>query len=275
MNTWMRWVDFRALRDLLLLVESRVGGLRAGELQKLATIEGVLLRRDGQPYKASTHYHHRRTLERLGLLVKRGRLLTLNSDLDSVRTLTSRKALGGPLQPCERDAFATSLLRNKDCHEVFFSAFLPSQVPVCDVRGFVETAAPVEMNVMNSGHVPTERRSGVSASVATDSPGVSLRPIGADNWRVLGGVNAVQAVHFGLKSWCANQLGFMDVAHSASGTYTLYPTHIVAPVSNQELGARMFDALSLKAIGRRCGSRTVRYRQALPKGCRWNKQSRY
>ena len=45
MNLWMRWLDFRALRDLLLLVGGHPHGIRASELEKLATDERVLLRR--------------------------------------------------------------------------------------------------------------------------------------------------------------------------------------------------------------------------------------
>ena len=239
----MRWVDFRALRDLLSLIGAYPNGLRANELERLATSKGVLLRRDGQPYARSIHYHHRRTLERLGLLVKDGRSYTLNTSLAEAGLLTAGTQFGEPLQPHEKEGFANAVLRNQDCHDVFFNMFLSSPEPVHDVRKFVAEAAPAEMVVETGRWVSSEAHPGTSRPRRSPPKQVSMRPVGATEWRVLKGANAVQAVHFGLRTWCADQLGFMDVARSANGTYTLYPTHIVPRLSEQELGAMMLDAI--------------------------------
>jgi len=59
----------------------------------------------------------------------------------------------------------------------------------------------------------------------------------------LEGANAVQAVHFGLRAWCVDQLGFLDATCAADGTYTLYPKHIVPQVTDQELAAEMLEAI--------------------------------
>ena len=75
MNFWMRWVNFRSLRDILVLVKANPARLRAMDLARLATDEGILLAKDGQPLGRTTHYHHRKTLERLGLLLKARRSL--------------------------------------------------------------------------------------------------------------------------------------------------------------------------------------------------------
>ena len=243
MNLWMRWVDFRALRDLLLLVRSHMGGLSATELERLSTSEGVLLRRDGRPYAKSMHYHHRRTLERLGLLVKHDRLYTLNSGVAELRTLISKGSIGEPLQAHEKEAFAIAMLRNEDCQEVFFSTFLSSWEPAHDVREFTERAAPVEVVVESTGRASSGDPSEISRHAPVLSQQVSMRAIGAAEWRLLPGANAVQAIHFGLRSWCVDQLGLMDAAHSASGAYTLYPTHVVPRLSDQELSAMMLDAI--------------------------------
>lgn len=239
----MRWVDFRALRDLLSLVGAHPNGLRANELERLATSRGALLRRDGQPYARSIHYHHRRTLERLGLLVRRGRFYTLDTSLAEVGVLTAGTQFGEPLQAHEKEGFANAVLRNQDCHDVFFSTFLSSPEPVRDVRRFVAEAAPAEMVVKTGSWAPDEVHSGTSRPRRSTPKQVSMRPVGTTGWRVLKGANAVQAVHFGLRTWCADQLGFMDVARSANGTYTIYPTHIVPRLSEQELGALMLDAI--------------------------------
>ena len=239
----MRWVDFRALRDLLSLVGAHANGLRANELERLATSKGVLLRRDGQPYARSIHYHHRRTLERLGLLVRHGRFYALNTSLAEVGALTAGAQLGEPLQAHEKEGFANAVLRNQDCHDAFFSTFVSSQEPVRDVRRFVADAAPAEMVVESGGRASGGTHSEPPHPMRALPKQVAMRPVGATEWRVLKGANAVQAVHFGLRTWCADQLGFMDVARSADGTYTLYPTHIVPRLSEQELSAMMLDAI--------------------------------
>ena len=99
MSLWMRWLDFRALRDLILLLGAHPHGLRANELEKLATDERILLRRDGRPYARSMHYHHRRTLERLGLLTKRDRRFVVNHRNPEISTLTAQTRIGERLHP--------------------------------------------------------------------------------------------------------------------------------------------------------------------------------
>ena len=233
----MRWVDFRVLRDLLLLVGRHRDGVRANELERLATKERVLLRRDGQPASRTTHYHHRSTLERLGLLQKHGRRFTLGHRHPEICSLAARQTLREQLQPSEKEAFANAVLRDGDCHEAFFGNFLPSRAPVCDVAAFVEQAHPVELVVEASarseaGHSGARQRS------------VAIRPADASSdWSVLDGPNAVQAIHWGLRSWCVGQLGFLDTAYSADGTYTVYPKHIVTRLTDRELAAKMLSAV--------------------------------
>ena len=241
----MRWVDFRALRDLLLLVGLAPGGLRARDIARLATEERILLRRDGQPYARSTHYHHRRTLERLGLLERRGRILTLDKRSPEASVLTARTDFHEPLSALEKEAFGNAVLRNEDCHEVFFRSFVESPGPVPDVATFVRCAAPVEISTRRGSTAvcdehPRDRGYGRRG---TESQHVAIRRAGESEWRVLEGAKAVQAVHFGLRSWCSDQLGFVDVTCAADGTYTLYPKHIVPQLTTQQLAAAMLDAI--------------------------------
>ena len=49
MNFWMRWVNFRSLRDMLVLVKANPASLRAKDLARLTTDERILLGKDGQP----------------------------------------------------------------------------------------------------------------------------------------------------------------------------------------------------------------------------------
>jgi len=242
MNLWMRWLDFRALRDLILLVAAHPGGLRANEIEKLATDERVLLRNDGRPYARSIHYHHRRTLERLGLLVKQERRFTLNHQNPETCALTAHTTMREELQSSEKEAFANAVIRNKDCHEVFFANFLPGREVACDVAAFVERAHPVKIEILHAdGRTP---KNGGSHNASSDaSKRVAISPAWGADRNVLDGAEAVQAIHFGLKSWCVNQLGFLDIACDANGAYTIYPKHIIERRTNRELAAEMFAEL--------------------------------
>ena len=244
MNLWMRWLDFQALRDLLLLVAAHPCGLRANELEKLATDERVLLRRDGQPYARSIHYHHRRTLERLGLLEKQDRRFTLNHQSPEISALTARKMMCEELHASEKEAFANAVIRNKDCHEVFFRNFLPGGETACDVTTFVVRAVPVEIVIQSGLEGAASRHSGQQRHAGPSrSKRVAIRPVGTTHWRGQDGPAAVQAIHFGLRSWCVDQLGFLDIACGADGTYTAYPKHIVRHRTDWELAQDMFAAL--------------------------------
>lgn len=242
MNLWMRWLDFRALRDLLLLVAAHPGGLRANELGKLATDERVLLRLDGRPCAQSTHYHYRRTLERLGLLVKHERRFTLNHQNTETSALTAQRTLLEELQLSEKEAFANAVIRNKDCHEVFFANFLPGREAVFDVAAFVERAHPVKIEILHADRRTTKNGRSLNAS-SDASKRVAISPAGGADRNVLDGAEAVQAIHFGLKSWCVNQLGFLDIVCDANGTYTIYPKHIIERRTDRELAAEMFAEL--------------------------------
>ena len=244
MSLWMRWLDFRALRDLILLLDARPYGLRANELEKLATGERVLLRRDGRPYARSMHYHHRRTLERLGLLAKREGRFVVNHQHPEIGALAAQTKIGERLLPSEKEAFANAVLRDGDCHDVFFGNFLPERAFVCDATTFVQRAHAVEIVVETGAGRKADRVSGQQhrASPAC-SRGVAIRPSEATDWRVLEGADAIQAVHYGLKSWCVDQLGFMDIAYGPSGIYTVYPKHIVPRLTDKELAMEMATAL--------------------------------
>lgn len=240
----MRWVDFRALRDLLVLVSTHPDGLRAGELEQLATDERVLIRRDGRPYAKSTHYHHRRTLERLGLLAKEGRHLVLNLGDPGINALVESARLRQSLTSSEKEAFANAVLRDKDCHDAFFGSFLRTREPALAVTKFVEQANPVDI-VVRSGGGPRGDTGGDRRCSGGDvsSRRVEIRPADCAEWSVLSGADAIQAIHFGLRSWCVDQLGFLDIVYRADGAYTVFPRHIVSQMTDQDLAGAMFGNL--------------------------------
>jgi len=178
-------------------------------------------------------------------MTKEGRHLALNHRNPETSLLTKRVNFREQLQAAEMEAFANTVLRNQDCREVFFDSFLDSPGLARDVATFVEHAHPIEL-IVQSGRPDRDRSHllGVGhSSSSVGSKGVAIRPIGTTEWRLLEGTNAIQAIHFGLRSWCVDQLGFLDVTCAADGTYTVYPKHIVPQLTDQELATEMFDAL--------------------------------
>ncbi len=250
MNLWMRWVNFRALRDILLLVKASSNQLRAKDLVRLASEENILTGRNGQSLGASTHYHHRRTLERLGLLIKQNGLYAINDQLPEAKTLTWRSSPGSTLADQEKEAFANVVLRNEDCRNAFFRHFVQTETVMEEFREFIDRAQPIEMSVFQ-GHTGSHRSSLQATSGSEDSflgqKHVAIRAFNTNEWSVLSGTNAVQAIHFGLRAWSVDQLSFLDGIYRTGGVYCLYPKQIAQPLANDELASRMVDSLNFES----------------------------
>ena len=129
MNFWMRWVNLRALREILVLVKTNPEQLRPGDLAALATEKGIIVGKKGQNLSPSTHYHYRRTLERLEFLKKINGRYVLNEGLTETNELTHDQTLGRVLTDSEKEAFSNVILRNRECHKAFFVHFLNTSGP--------------------------------------------------------------------------------------------------------------------------------------------------
>ena len=246
MNFWMRWVNFRSLRDILLLVKANPAKLRAKDLTRLATDEGILLGKDGQPLGPTTHYHHRRTLERLGLLLKHEGRYRLNDELPETNALTAHIVYGKELDDEEKKAFANVVLRNDDCRTIFFKGMLRSTGYVTEVGEFMAQAQPIELRVVQG----QSRSRGRGRQIANekldggDQEGyVAIRPAESPDWTMLFGTNAIQAIHFGLRAWCVEQLNFLDEVFHVGGVYTIFPCHVTQHLSPDELNVAMVESL--------------------------------
>ena len=246
MNFWMRWVNFRSLRDILLLVKANPAKLRAKDLSRLATDEGILLGKDGQPLGPTTHYHHRRTLERLGLLLKHEGRYRLNNELRETSALTAHVAYGKELDSEEMEAFSNVVLRNEDCLTLFFQRMLRSTETVEDVGEFMAHAQPIELRVVQENissrdrgrQIPNETFGGRSQEGY-----VAIRGAESSDWTMFYGTNAIQAIHFGLRAWCVDQLNFLDEVFHAGGIYTIFPRHVTSRLSPDELSIAMVESL--------------------------------
>ena len=242
MNLWMRWVSFQALRELLLIVKACPSKLRAIDLARVATEEGILLNRDRKALGPSTHYHHRRTLERLGFLLRLDGRYVLNEEMSEARGLTEREGFGEAMNEVEKAAFANVILRNRDCHDAFFHTFLQPGPPVRNVGEFLEQGRPIEMRV-SSGETTSASACGPAQNSHARQAMITIRSSWTRMYNEFAGENARQAIHFGIRSWCVDQLDFMDSLYHVDTEYTIYPKSIVTCVTNQELEIEMLDAL--------------------------------
>ena len=246
MNFWMRWVNFRSLRDILLLVKANPARLRATDLARLSTDEGILLGKQGQPLGPTTHYHHRRTLERLGLLLKHEGRYRLNDELPESSALTACAAYGEELDNAEKKAFSKVVLQNEDCRAIFFNTMLRSTVHIGEFEEFIAQAQPIELRVAQGksrardlGRLVSDEES----DGCSQEGSVAIRPTESQEWTVFSGTNAIQAIHFGLRAWCVDQLNFLDEVLHAGGVYTIYPRHMSPYLSPNELNVFMAELL--------------------------------
>ena len=228
MSLWMRWVDFRKLRDLLTLISESPGALRSTDLDELGVERGILVSQQDRPLGPSSRYHHRRTLERLQLISKDRNRYVVNSDVVEATRLVERHDVGSPLSVLEKMCFANLVLRQEDCQCSFFRLFTGG-TRVSTLAEFVETSRPVVLQMVR------DRSDGprmIRLIPAYTTGGIDF--IGAD---------AVQAIHFGMRPWCIEQLGFMDELYRVGKGYTLYGRYIEPAISSTELERHLVGML--------------------------------
>jgi len=208
---WMRWLDFSKLRDLFWLVAESGGQLRAKDLNKAGAEAGILVSERGEPFKPTTVYHYRRTLQRLGLLSVSGGRYQINATHPAVQCLLAQPRQSGPLTLTERRAFATLVILNNDCYKALLGAFVPDGLRPQSVDAFVRSASPVIATVER-----VNAQSGGSVIVL-------LRSLDGELKAAHSGETAIQAIMWGLLPWCTQELEFLD------GVVTLREEHVLFP----------------------------------------------
>lgn len=120
---WMRYVSFYKVKDILHLVNKNNGRLRAGELEKLAEKEGILIKENGKPFSHSPRYHYRKAMENLGLLTLQNKVYYVSQNTKAKRLLqkTEFKKL---LSPEAEEVIREIIVNNKDCRRYFFDIFM-------------------------------------------------------------------------------------------------------------------------------------------------------
>ncbi len=208
----MRWVSFQKLRDLLLIIAEQEGKLSPKKLYEESIKQGVFFSDKEKPLSATTAYHYRTILQRFGLIkAEKGHYyLTRSNVLISKLLDTGRK--GQPLSYEEKRAFANVIIAQKDCRYWFFDLFLPSPELVYDLDEWIHQGNPISISgsLRKLGKKFAQEPVVIRSSVTTDS-------------RVLDSADRIQAVLWGLRLWCTEQLQIADELFELDGGYRIFP----------------------------------------------------
>ena len=120
---WMRYVDFRRVRDLLLLIAKSNGQLKAGTLEEVGIKEGILVKDNGTPFTHSPRYHYRKVIEHLGMASNIKGFYFI-SENEKVKKLLSLVQFREPLAEIEKEIIADIIVNNPDCKRHFWDCFI-------------------------------------------------------------------------------------------------------------------------------------------------------
>jgi hypothetical protein len=222
---WMRWVRFVGLLRIAHMVAEQQGGIRAGELNRKILEQNLYRTERGLPAK-STLYHCRNTLINLGVIERHQRMLTIASNIPSVKRLLSVPlAEQDSLPPAARQAFSDLVLQNPDCLHHFFGLFLASDIPV-DSEHFADTAKPV---------IWTQQVRGRSSRV------IELHSVARGNSAVLASPVAIRSILYGVRYWARDELQIIDEFFETGRGSVMYPVRV-------ETYSHNADALVLQVL---------------------------
>ena len=228
---WMRWVDFATLRDLLALIIESPGKFTPSGLDRAATDSGSFLLASGKPRGPTSRYHHRRTLEKLDMVVKRdGRYAANLEQRDHDCFMVDR--LKGSLTIDQRRLFGDRVIQNEDCYRILWNAFTPSLRPQ-SIQEFTKMGLPIALRLATT----------VDAQSKLER-GVVLRPLGkahpaVPHW----GYKSVQAIHFGMRTWGTSQLRFLDQLYRVGEGYVLLPVNVDHPDDPGSVSLAILESL--------------------------------
>ena len=227
----MRWLDFDRLPPLFGLVASNPGVLTSKGLDDRAIGEGIFVLPSGKPIGRSNRYHHRRALERFGLIVKRDSYYHPNAVPDE-RDILLRRDGGSTLTGDQRILLGDRVIQHDDCFEVFWSSFVAGNRPR-SVTEFVATAQPILLRVEE----PVDRPDRFTSSIVVHSAARGGTEI------LHQGYTAVQAIHFGMRRWGIGQLRFLDELYQVGQGHHIFPINANLDVCPETIDRHLYDAL--------------------------------
>ena len=227
---WMRWVDFAKLRNLLAMITEHPHRFTPMALDRAAIAEGTFILPSGEPFGPSSRYHHRRALEKLGLVVRHdGRLISNLKAGECGPMLTNPKT--EELSDDQRYVFGNRAVRNTDCYETFWKTFMPSKRPY-SLQEFTDNGVPIVLNLTKS------------ARSRKYQDRLFLRSLGGnDNIEMHQGYKAVQAIHFGMRKWGVHQLKFLDEMYRVGEGYLIFPVEIRPQVDVTRIESTLIEFL--------------------------------
>ena len=212
---WMRWLDFKRLANLLTIICSSPGIFTPRELDRVAIKKGVFVAPSGKPLGKSNRYHHRRALERLDLVRKeKGRYIP-NVARDDFHTLLSMDE-GGELDENQRRLFSDRVVMNEDCFDIFWSAFVSGDRPG-SIGEFIRSARPIQLRLEEPLEKAPAAKKRYPSSVLLYIASHPESPLTHN------GYSAVQAIHFGMRSWGIEQLRFLDELYQVGQGHHIFP----------------------------------------------------
>ena len=227
----MRWLDFGRLPPLFGLVASNPGVLTSSGLDDRAIGEGIFVFPSGKPMGRSNRYHHRRALERFGLIVKRDSCYLPNVGPNELDILTERNDRS-TLTDGQRVLLGDRVIQHDDCYDVFWNSFVAGVRPR-SVAEFVGAAQPILLRVEE----PADRPDRYTSSIV-------LHSIARDGAAVLHeGYTAIQAIHFGMRRWGIEQLRFLDELYQVGQGHHIFPIDENSAICPETIDRHLYDAI--------------------------------
>ena len=226
----MRTIDFVKVAELLKLIIHSPGKWTATELNRAATDSGIFTTAAGKPFSPTSCYRYRRVIEKLNLVEKRNRKFVpklTSSECDEM--LAPSKT--GDLTNGQRSVLGDRVVGNEDCYETFWKTFLPARKPH-SLEDFINNSSPIVMNPVKG---PKNERE--------DSYLTIKNPYHPDNTIIHQGYNAIQAIHFGMRTWGVDHLGFLDEFYQVGQGYHILPARLEPNENSETIEHTLIEAL--------------------------------
>ena len=222
---WMRYVDFKKIKDMLHLVYENNGKLRAGTLEQLGVKEGILVKKEnGKPLKHTSRYHYRKVMEGLALVEVRQKFYYVPRDkrvMEFIELTIFKKDM-----PSEaKEILGEIIVGNNDCRKYFFNVFIEKDMySLEDLRKegkhiIVETKSmrepPIKIEYgaeKNNRNIRKKKK--IGAIILKNSSGKMIKLITQDE---------IHAIYWGVRLW-ALELGITnEILMSFAEGRIIYP----------------------------------------------------
>lgn len=204
---WMRPISFSSLHRIVGQVYKFFPEeFTAAEVNRLILKKGIVVPQRRSRPSATTLYHYRNTLVRLGIMLRTGRLLRLATDNPLIKGLVEEDPEEGELTPAARRIYRRLVFANRDCREVFLDLFMPAE----------GGDGPSEFLELGTHLLWRDMSRGSQRSVWMSNPAT-----GRELYLCTG--SEVQAILYGLRYWGRDQLFFLDEFFREDMGAILYP----------------------------------------------------